>query len=62
MKYLELGATYWTVDADARVVEVWEPGSAEPTAASTVLTWTVPNSSKALRVDLLSLFRRVFLA
>lgn len=60
VKYLELGATYWIVDADARVVEVWEPGSTEPAAASTVLVWTAPNSNKALHVDLPALFRRVF--
>ena len=59
-KYLSMGAEYWIVDLDARVIEVWRPGSAQPTVEDRRAEWTAPGASEALTVDLESFFRRVF--
>lgn len=59
-KYLSMGAEYWIVDLDARVVEAWRPASAQPTIEDRRAEWTAPGASEALTVDLESFFRRVF--
>jgi len=59
-KYLSMGAEYWIVDLDARVVEVWHSGSAQPTIEDRRAEWVAPEASEALTLELEPFFRRVF--
>lgn len=59
-KYLSMGAEYWIVDLDARVIEVWRPGSAQPTVEDRRAEWTAPEASEVLTLELEPFFRRVF--
>lgn len=59
-KYLSMGTEYWIVDLDARVVEVWRPGSVQPTIEVRRAEWTAPEASEALTLELESFFGRVF--
>lgn len=45
-------ATYWIVDCDAAVVEVWHPDDERPTIVSDSLTWRVVEDAPDLRIDL----------
>ena len=58
-KYLSMGAEYWIVDLDARVFEVWRPGSAHPTVEDRQVTWAAPDASEGLTIELERFFRRV---
>lgn len=44
--------TYWVVDADRRVVEVWHPGDELPEIAVSELRWKVAPEAPELNVDL----------
>jgi len=60
MRYQRSGvATYWIVDLDARVVEVWTPGAERPAIAVTTLTWQPDTSVAALEIDLPALFAAI---
>ena len=59
-KYLLMGAEYWIVDLDARVVEVWHPDSAQPTIEDRRAEWMAPEASEALTLELEPFFHRVF--
>lgn len=50
--------TYWVVDADARAVEVWTPGSVFPVVEETTLRWHPDGASTALEISLGQLFAR----
>jgi Uma2 family endonuclease len=47
--------TYWVVDIEARVVEVWHPGDERPEIVTGVLRWRVPGGPE-LEVELAALF------
>lgn len=49
-------ATYWIVDPDARVVEVWHPDDERPEIASDVLRWRVSPAADELAIELERLF------
>ena len=51
--------TYWIVDPDAQVVEVWHPDDERPEIATDVLRWRVMPEATELTVALASLFGRL---
>jgi len=52
-------ATYWIVDPDARLVEVWHPADHRPEIVTDALTWRVSPEAEELVVDLGELFKRL---
>jgi len=52
--------TYWIVDLDGRVVEVWTPGADRPVVVDGELIWHPDPAVPALAVDLPAYFRRVW--
>ena len=48
--------TYWIVDADARLVEVWRPGDERPEIVTNMLRWKVADDAAELEIDLEELF------
>lgn len=44
--------TYWVVDHDARVVEVWHPDDARPEVVTDGLRWRVAPGTPELVVEL----------
>ncbi|NIN10140.1 MAG: hypothetical protein GTN62_01665 [Gemmatimonadales bacterium] len=50
-------ATYWIVDPDAGVVEVWHPNDERPEIVSEMLKWQVTDEAPELTIDLAELFR-----
>lgn len=51
--------TYWIVDPDARIVEVWAPEADRPTIATESVTWQPDAKALALSIDLVAYFRAV---
>lgn len=51
--------TYWIVDPDARVVEVWHPDDERPEIVTDVLRWRVAPEADELLISLDELFRAV---
>ena len=49
--------TYWVVDPDRHVVDVWRPGDTEGTTVADTLTWRVTPAAPELRVELTEIFR-----
>lgn len=49
-------ATYWIVDPDAAVVEVWHPDDERPEIVADVLRWRVGDEAPELAIDLEELF------
>ena len=49
-------ATYWIVDPDARLVEVWRPDDERPEIVTDVLRWRVAPGAEELALDLERLF------
>lgn len=49
-------AEYWTVDADARLVERWRPTDTRPALCDGSLTWTPREDVPPLTLDLGSVF------
>jgi Uma2 family endonuclease len=49
--------TYWIVDPDARLVEVWRPGDTRPEIATDALTWQVTPDAEELVINLGELFK-----
>jgi Uma2 family endonuclease len=52
-------ATYWVVDPDAQVVEIWHPDDDRPEIVTEVLTWRVPGATQDLTIDLNEVFAGV---
>jgi Uma2 family endonuclease len=50
-------ATYWIVDPDAAVVEVWHPDDERPEIVADVLKWRVADEAPELKIDLEKLFK-----
>ena len=48
--------TYWIVDADARLVEVWHPDDDRPEIVTDQLKWRVAPDADDLAIDLQKLF------
>ena len=58
--YQEAGVTtYWVVDPDARVVEVWHPDDTRPEIVTEVLRWRARADVPELEIGLEDLFRDV---
>ena len=51
--------TYWMVDLEARVVEVWHPGDETPEAVTGTLRWQVGAAAPVLEIPLSDLFQEV---
>ena len=45
-------ATYWIVDPDARMVEVWHPDDEQPEIVTDVLRWRVRAEGEELEIEL----------
>ncbi len=55
--YQEYGVgTYWVVDPDARMVEVWHPEDERPEIVTDALRWRVAPDAEDLVIDLQELF------
>jgi Uma2 family endonuclease len=52
-------ATYWIVDPDAELVEVWQPGDDRPLVATEQLTWRLVPDSDPITIDLVALFAKL---
>lgn len=52
-------ATYWVVDPDARVVEVWRPGDDRPEIVTDTLRWRVTPEAPDLAVQVPELFENL---
>jgi Uma2 family endonuclease len=48
--------TYWIVDDDARLVEVWHPGDDRPAIVTGVLTWRLGQAAPEMRLAVEELF------
>ena len=48
--------TYWVVDANADLVEVWRPEDERPHIVTDVLRWAVADDAAPLEIDLEELF------
>ncbi len=56
--YQERGvATYWVIDADAELVEVWHPRDERPEIVTDALRWQVAPEAEELVIDLKDFFR-----
>ena len=49
-------ATYWVVDPDARLVEVWHPEDERPEIVTDVLKWRIREEGQELEISLEQLF------
>jgi Uma2 family endonuclease len=45
-------ATYWVVDDDAKLVEIWHPGDERPEIVTDVLPWRIREEAPELRIEL----------
>jgi Uma2 family endonuclease len=54
--YRRMGAEYWIVDLDARVVERWVPGAPRPDVISDRIEWRLEGAPDVLAIDLPALF------
>jgi Uma2 family endonuclease len=50
-------ATYWVVDADARLVEVWHPSDDRPEIVTEALRWRVSPDADELVIEVPALFQ-----
>ncbi len=59
-KYQSMGAVYWIVDTDARVVEEWLPDAMQPHVQPDRVEWRPEGAGEAFVLDLVAFFRKVF--
>ena len=52
-------ATYWVVDPDARLFEVWHPDDERPEIVTDLLRWRVAEDADELLIELGELFREL---
>ena len=50
-------ATYWMVDPDARMVEVWHPDDEQPEIVTDVLRWRVSTEAEEFAIELAEIFK-----
>ncbi len=50
-------STYWIVDPDARMVEVWRPDDERPEIVTDVLRWRVGAEAEELAIELAEIFK-----
>ncbi|MGE0442266.1 MAG: Uma2 family endonuclease [Gemmatimonadales bacterium] len=48
--------TYWIIDLDARLAEVWTPDAERPQVVEDILTWQPGTEAPPLRIDLPAVF------
>ena len=48
--------TYWIVDHEAGIVDVWRPGDQRPEVVSDTLVWQLDTDAPILAIDLPALF------
>jgi Uma2 family endonuclease len=53
-------ASYWIVDLDARLVELWTPDASSPTIVDETLEWQLDPAAPALAIDLGACFREIW--
>jgi Uma2 family endonuclease len=58
-KYQSMGATYWIVDMDARVVESWLPEATQPTIHDAEVRWQPDSAPDPFVLDLVVFFTKV---
>jgi Uma2 family endonuclease len=58
-KYQSMGATYWIVDMDARVVECWLPQATQPTIHDAEVRWQPEGAPEPFVLDLVTFFTKV---
>jgi len=49
--------TYWVVDVEGGVVEVWHPGDERPEIITDILRWRVESGAPQVTIELAELFR-----
>jgi Uma2 family endonuclease len=60
LRYQRSGVpTYWLVDLDGRVVEVWTPGDDRPAIIADILSWRPDPSAAPLEIDLSAFFTEI---
>jgi Uma2 family endonuclease len=59
-KYQAMGAVYWIVDTDARVVEAWLPNATQPDIHAERVAWQPEGAGEPFVLDLSGFFRKVF--
>ena len=59
-KYQSMGAVYWIIDTDARVVEEWLPDAAQPHIQPDRAEWRPEGAGAPFLLDIVSFFRKVF--
>jgi Uma2 family endonuclease len=52
-------ATYWVVDPDAQLIEVWHPTDERPEIVTDVARWQVKVGEPEMRIELPALFARL---
>jgi Uma2 family endonuclease len=58
--YQEIGIpTYWIVDPDREVVEVWTPNDTQPTVHRDRVIWTPNAADEPLTIELTELFKEI---
>ena len=57
-RYQALGAEYWIVDPESRLVERWMPNDERPQVLDAEITWTAEGAARPIVIDLQALFAR----
>jgi len=58
--YQDVGvATYWIVDPDAQMVEIWTPGDVTPAVPAGTLVWHPAGATAPFEINLRELFREL---
>jgi Uma2 family endonuclease len=59
--YRRMGAEYWIVDPDARLVERWLPNDERPEIIADRIEWKAEGADHTVSIDLHELFREATL-
>jgi Uma2 family endonuclease len=58
--YQDHADEYWIVDLEARHIERWRPGDAQPEVLTALMTWRPARAGEAFTLDLPAYFREVW--